>query len=134
MQKFQNNNNFMQQEMRGQHPSMQQRIPHIQQLMNPNNRMNPNDRMNDRMNPNVRYQMGRIPPNQSPNFPQRFDQMQHNNFQNIDVPPPQVRFETPNDYLDKIKLEYSKTPEVYFQFLELMNDFKQKTYIIFFFK
>lgn len=52
-----------------------------------------------------------------------------NEFQQQAHQKPKVSFQSALDFLDKVKVEYTTSPEVYTEFLAIMKDFKQQKYV-----
>lgn len=46
-------------------------------------------------------------------------------------PARQIKFENALEFLDQVKLQFSKQPRVYNQFLDIMKDFKAQLYVLF---
>eukprot|EP01091_Cochliopodium_minus_P011255 TRINITY_DN3141_c0_g1_i1.p1 TRINITY_DN3141_c0_g1~~TRINITY_DN3141_c0_g1_i1.p1 ORF type:complete len:1500 (-),score=471.01 TRINITY_DN3141_c0_g1_i1:9-4409(-) len=93
-----------------------QNVPHNMMNNNPNNRINiqPQQQMQQQQHPQGGMEMQGPPLNQPPN-PEGGEAPYH-----------QEKFENALDFLDKVKLVFSKQLEVYNQFLDIMKDFKTK--------
>lgn len=48
---------------------------------------------------------------------------------NTSQPPRQVKFENGIEFLDQVKLQFCKQPDVYKQFLSIMKEYKAKLYV-----